>query len=132
MKKGTIKVENPSMYLGDYFLYADNPNAPTDINPGKWLLFINRDNVDKVWEEIVKAINCGLLGTSAKVSTMLNPNTVRDYLVCVYTYDYKNKLDVDRVRQQLRTMGFVHKIPYKTDVSTLSGVYGKGSSLYFE
>src|SRR5690242_7886095 len=42
---------------------------------GKWLIFVDRKNIDEVWGKIKKATEDGVLGDSSKVSTSRpNPN----------------------------------------------------------
>jgi len=57
-------------------------------------------------------------------------------VICVYTYDWTDESDVMRVRAELRNLGIVSKIPYKSDDDTLNGKYANTSnqriSKYFE
>ncbi len=150
-KKAKIKIcikeqilinSNPSTATFDYWIGSINNKSKyprhTE-NSGKWLIFIPRDKVDHIWGLIKTAIEYGLLGSAAKVSTSLeNPNS-RDknmHVICVYSYDYTDKEDVLRIRQQLRTMGIVDKIPYKPDIATREGQYNKDGkkrvSVYYE
>lgn len=103
-------------------------------NAGKWLLWINRADIDEVWDKIKKATEDGIF-LSAKVSTVKPSQLAKNpskHVICIYTYNYEDKKDVDRARNELRGMGFISKIPYKTDKTTLAGIYGKGSALYYE
>lgn len=62
----------------------------------------------------------------AKVSTARpNPNAKNpnEHVICVYTYDYRDRGDVDRIRAALRDLGITWKIPYKTDAATRAGQY---------
>jgi hypothetical protein len=93
---------------------------------GKWLIFVNPKNVDKVWAKIKKATEEGRLGDSAKVATAKpNPLAVKTgaHVICVYTYDWTDEKDVKRIREELRKLGITNKIPYKTNEDTLSGKY---------
>ena len=93
---------------------------------GKWLLFVPRDQVDEAWEKVRRALERGRLGGSAKVSTARpNPNAAdsENHVICVYTYDSDDVDDVMRIRDELRKLGFVNKIPYKTDEATVAGRY---------
>ena len=106
-------------------------------NAGKWLLFVEREKIDETWERIEAATQQGLLGIASKCSTMRdNPNACgKEMVICVYTKDYHDKKDVFRVREELRKMGFVGKLPYKTNQATREGKYsgdGKKVSLYYE
>ena len=57
-------------------------------------------------------------------------------MICVYTYDWTDEEDVRRIREVLRELGFVKKIPYKADQETRAGRYaasGEGRvSKYYE
>ena len=95
-------------------------------NPGKWLIFISKKEIDIIWKNIKGATESGLLGESSKVSTAKsNPNSSNEKqgVICVYTYDSEDKTDVMRVREELRKLGIMQKIPYKTDKKTNEGKY---------
>ena len=120
---------SPSEVHEVYWLYARNRTgnypSPTP-RSGKWLLFVPKTDIDKVWARVKEATETGRLGADAKVSTAKpNPNEVNptDGVICVYTYDSDDERDVMRVREELRALGFTNKIPYKTDEATLSGKY---------
>lgn len=79
------------------------------------------------------------LGSSAKVAAARpnpNPTNSDTKVICVYTYDWTDKEDVQRVRQELRQLGITSKIPYKADVDTYAGRYAvqgqKRISKYYE
>ncbi len=106
---------------------------------GKWLIFIDRTQVDNIWARIKRATEEGKLGDGAKVSTAkTNPNStdLSKNVICVYTYDWTDKDDVMRIREELRQIGITWKIPYKSDLDTIRGKYivkGHGRiSKYFE
>lgn len=104
---------------------------------GKWLLFVKRDDVDEVWDKIVRAVKQGRLGYLAKVSTARpNPLAHRPgkHVICVYTSDASDRDDIMRVRGELRALRFVAPIAYKPDQFTIEGRYeGSGRvATYFE
>lgn len=108
-------------------------------NSGKWLIFSNNNNIDMLWMKIKKATEKGLLGRFSKVATAKpNSNAPNSDMkvICVYTYDYKDIYDVFRIRAELRKLGIIQAIPYKTDLNTLKGKYAvKGNkriSTYYE
>jgi len=108
-------------------------------NSGKWLIYVWEQNVDLVWEKIKSATEKGLLGGASKVSTaMPSPLAPKANLkvICVYTYDFTDKEDVMRIREELRKIGVTNKIPYKSDKATITGQYSftkKGRvSIYYE
>ena len=120
---------------------------------GKWLIFISRDGVDKVWEMIERETELGNLGPSSKVSGSddyvttqyienvngvcklmygniyrINPKSKRQHVICVYTKNYTDEPDVMRVREHLRTLGFNAKMPYKSDEDTRAGKYASNGT----
>ena len=97
------------------------------------------DEVDAVWRIIAEATEAGNLGSESKVSTAMtgfdgSPPT--KHVICVYTYDWMDVEDVRRIRAELRSLGIVTRIPYKTDEDTLAGKYAetghKRISKYYE
>lgn len=132
----------PSEVSEVYWIYAVRRKGkypePT-VRSGKWLIFVERENVDEVWFKVKKAVEEGRLGDSAKVSTA-KPNPLasdpKKYVICIYTYDWTDEKDVRRIREELRKLSIVKKIPYKSDEDTLSGKYRitghKGISKYYE
>jgi hypothetical protein len=93
---------------------------------GKWLIFVDPEDVDEIWSNVKEAIEEGRLGSSAKVSTA-KPNRLagesKQKVICVYTYDWMDEVDVRKIREELRKIGITNKIPYKADEDTLSGKY---------
>ncbi len=132
----------PSQVIDVYWLVAERSigeyPAYTE-RSGKWLVFVPVEQIDDVWAKIKAATEAGLLGQSSKVATaMPNPNATNPNtkVICVYTYDWTDEVDVRRVRGQLRSVGIVAKIPYKSDDDTLAGNYAnrgnKRISKYYE
>ena len=75
------------------------------------------------------------MGISAKVSTAYrNPIQTKDYgnnhVICVYIYNWKSELELFRVRNKLKELGFTEPLCFKTDNSTLSNQYGHQSHLF--
>jgi hypothetical protein len=132
----------PSKNIKDFWILAIRKKGlypSNNRNCGKWLIFADISEIDNVWEKIKIATENGLLGGSSKVATAKpNPNasTQSKKVICVYTYDVTDKDDVMRVREELRKLGIVQKIPYKTDNATLKGQYqvkgNKNISTYYE
>ena len=133
MKKRVASLSSesvPSQITEEYWLYAERkrgqyPKATT--RSGKWLVFVPVSQVDEVWAKIRYATEDGRLGDSAKVATAKpNPNASdrSKKVICVYTYDWTDEADV-LIRDELRALGIVSKIPYKTDRDTSAGRYAR-------
>lgn len=103
------------------------------------MVFVDREEIDLLWDRVSAAVRSGVLGRSAKVSTALpNPNSrnPNKHVICVYTDDADDEVEIRRVRAELRTLGVSWKIGYKTDSATRARVYEKGGakriSIYWE
>ena len=120
----------PSRTRDRYWIDAEKPSAQWSTNSGKWLLFISTPRIDTAWRTIRSETVLGNLGVGAKVATAMK-NTLatsqRVKLICIYTYSADDLEDVRRVRQRLRELGFVKKLPYKTDAATQAGKYASQS-----
>ena len=123
------ETKKPSRVVDEYWIYAyrkegDYPE-PSD-NCGKWLVFVSDKAVDEIWEKIRTATEEGKLGLASKVATAkdspLASSSTRK-VICIYTYDWTDRKDVMRIREELRKLGITNKIPYKSDKDTLSGKY---------
>lgn len=125
----------PPMTVTDTFwVYARQKgriSAPTE-RSGKWLVFVDREKANDLWDTIARATTKGKLGSSAKCGTAReNPNAYepRRTVICVYTPDFDDTDDVMRVRGGLRDLGVTWRIPYKLDTATFEGRYAvRGSS----
>ncbi len=109
-----------SLVIYHAWIYAQRKQGsypePTERN-GKWLIFLSAQSIDRYWAKIKEAVEQGQLGEQAKVSTRspgsMPPEVRRKkeergdtrFVICVYTYDYQDREDVMRVRQQLRELG---------------------------
>ncbi|SHN34745.1 putative phosphothreonine lyase domain-containg protein [Streptomyces yunnanensis] len=99
---------------------------------GKWLWFLPVRALDAGWHLIKTAVEAGQLGPGAKVATLRNDfdgdPTRRP--VIVYTANYHNQDDVQRVLNALRSLGVRDTLAYKTDEATRRGEYGDLTSIY--
>ncbi|WP_420705738.1 putative phosphothreonine lyase domain-containg protein [Streptomyces sp. NRRL F-5630] len=50
--------------------------------------------------------------------------------ICIYTQDWRDIEDVQRVLTALRALGIADVLLYKTDSDTLNGHYGTGASTF--
>ena len=98
---------------------AQNYNVLT----GKWLVFVSSDEVDDLWERVVKSTLSGTLGVSAKVSGRDKEDVPSMHVISVYNADYRSLADVYRVRDELRRLGVERRIAYKPDVYSHCRIY---------
>ena len=94
---------------------------------GKWLVFVGSHNLSRIWNKIKIAVEKGKLGSLAKTSRAEHQSSSNG-VICVYTYDWKDRQDVQRIREELRKLGIIRKISYKTDEDTVRGIYRANSS----
>lgn len=118
------KNKMPSRCKKISWIYAINQmnNYHSDtIRSGKYLLFVGTDNIDLIWSQIKEATINGLLGDSSKVSTYLQRKQKhsQQYVICIYTYDCDDLIDLQRIENNLNYLGFNH-LPYKTNKETLN------------
>ena len=104
---------------------------------GKWLIFVGSHNLSRIWNKIKIAVEEGRLGGLAKASRHgSRVQSSVNGVICVYTYDWNDHQDVERIREELRKIGIIRKISYKTDEDTERGVYSVNSaekiSKYYE
>lgn len=113
-----------------HWLYAKNDKYPSPDSEklGKWMLFVDKDHINPVWEKIKMAIASGELWRS-NVSTTSDEPGKTTHAIMIYTVDYSDLNDVIRVLNYLESSGI--KSPqsiskYKTDQQTRAGVYRGG------
>lgn len=97
------------------------------------MIFPPRHLVDVEWRTVRQATEGGRLGPEAKVATRFaNPLARgRDVQpIMVYTRDWRDQADVQRVISALRELGITGKAFYKRDEDTREGRYGDGVSIY--
>jgi hypothetical protein len=95
---------------------------------GKWLVYVERPNVDEVWAKVARLVEACELGPSAKVSTA-RPNSNSDgppdrHLICVYAEDWRDTADLARILAALRRAGLAQGAThFKRDRETWIGAY---------
>ena len=121
--------QDPSKTTDVYWIYAERKVGKyPELTPcrGKWLIFVNPRRLDSVWRKIKYATENGKLGYESKTATA-KPNSLagksRQKVVCVYTYDWTDEEDVKRVRYELKNLGIIWEIPYKTYQDTSDRKY---------
>lgn len=79
----------------------------TGCTTGKWMLFVAREDVDYVWGKVAQGTAEDELGVAAKVAAAAGGEEGRERLICVYTRDFEDKVDVGRVLRGLKGMGLL-------------------------
>jgi hypothetical protein len=121
----------PSKTTQMYWIVQDAPGsvpeAIEDENAGKWLIFQEPGLVDESWKKVRNATVALNLGISAKVSTSKPNPESRDNrkVIYIYTKNWADEMDVMRVRENLRALGFTERIGYKRNIETFAGEYAK-------
>ncbi len=113
----------PSQNHDEYWIYTyfqsyQFKQPKHERESGKWLIFDHISEIDDTWKKVEVATIKGLLGPSAKVATAKpNPNAFDPMtkVICVYTEDFNDKLDVDRIAKAIRSLGIENKLIYKLD-----------------
>jgi DNA-binding transcriptional LysR family regulator len=125
--EGVVPTKTTQMYWIVEDAPSAAPNAVDDELAGKWLVFLPAEEVDAAWRRIRDATAAGELGISAKVSTAKpNPGARDDrYVIYVYTADWRDEVEVMRVREALRALGVEDRIGYKRNLETFRGEYSK-------
>ncbi|MEZ3164803.1 putative phosphothreonine lyase domain-containing protein [Halorubrum sp. RMP-47] len=104
---------------------ADPLALETTYLSGKWLAERPPETVDDIWEAVVEDVAAGQFW-DAKVTTAAGREAFgeTDHAVLVFTPNYFDHEDVDRVRRRLREgHGVTEPIRYRPDVYTLDGVH---------
>jgi len=125
--EGVIPSKTTQMYWIVQDAPGSAPEAIEDEHAGKWLIFKDPETADDAWKKVRDATVALELGISAKVSTAKpNPDS-RDSrrVIYVYTKDWADEVDVMRVRENLRNLGFVDRIGYKRNIETFAGEYAQ-------
>ncbi|WP_292370570.1 putative phosphothreonine lyase domain-containg protein [Methanoregula sp. UBA64] len=125
--EGVVPSRTTQMYWIVQDAPGSAPEAIEDEHAGKWLIFQEPDAADDAWKKVRDATVSLSLGISAKVSTAKpNPDS-RDNrrVIYVYTKDWADEADVMRVREHLKSLGFVDRIGYKRNLETFAGEYAQ-------
>ncbi|MDZ5810315.1 DUF1917 domain-containing protein [Halorubrum sp. AD140] len=104
---------------------ADRLALETTYLSGKWLVERPAEAVDDLWEAVAEDVEAGRFW-DAKVSTRAGCEAFgeTEHAVLVFTPNYFDRSDVDRVRRRLREAhGVTEEVRYRPDVYTLVGVH---------
>jgi hypothetical protein len=125
--EGVIPGRTTQMYWIVQDAPDSRPDAIEDELAGKWLIFLPADQVDEAWVVVRDATVADELGISTKVSTAKENPESRDNkkVIYVYTKDWRDEVDVMRVRERLRELGFIDRIGYKRNIETFRGEYSQ-------
>ena len=89
----------------------------TSLTSGKWMLFPSDEDYPRCWRLVVEGTVEGRLGILSKAATPSDNDPVN--LICVYTFDFTDMDDVQRVLEALVDLGLCRKggspIYYKCD-----------------
>ncbi len=133
---GLPSQEERSIWIHAFRKVGDYPED-TEFS-GKWLVWLHTGMINQFWQKIKDAVEQGRLGNEVKVTTArgarashIGPgykSTNEDlrgkfHVICVYTYDYTDIIDVMGIRQVLRDLGIKREIKYKADEDTMAGRY---------
>ena len=94
----------------------------TGVTSGKWMLFPVPQQVDEVWAEVVRGTVEGELGCAAKVAADKGKGESAARLICIYTEDFDDEVDVKRCLQALVDRGLVGS---KGAIEETRGIYYK-------
>ena len=103
------------------------------VTSGKWMLFPQPQDVNRVWSLVAQATVEGELGHAAKVATD-DGSGDRARLICAYNEDYANEAEVRKTLECLVRMGLVERpgpaktnrgIYYKADAFTWLDIFSK-------
>jgi hypothetical protein len=84
--EGVIPSKTTKMYWIVQDASDSPPEAIEDEKAGKWLIFLEPDQVDVSWEKVRDATVEGALGISTKVSTAKPNPESRDNMKVIYVY----------------------------------------------
>lgn len=104
---------------------ADRLALETTYLSGKWLVERSPETVNDLWEAVVEDVAAERFW-DAKVTTRAGREAFdeTDHAVLVFTPNYFDRDDVERVRRRLgETHGVSEEIRYRPDVYTLDGVH---------
>ena len=76
-----------------------------NVTCGKWMLFPMPAEVNSVWRVVAKATLDGKLGCGAKVATDDGNSARSERLICVYTDDFSDQTDIERVVLEMKNLG---------------------------
>ncbi|KAK3753410.1 hypothetical protein QZH41_002534 [Actinostola sp. cb2023] len=82
------------------------------------------EQIDDLWFTVAKAVVANKLGQAAKVSPKKPDMT---HVICIYSEDFTDEIDVQRVEKGLRDAGIQVAMKYKPDIYTTLGIYSRNT-----
>ncbi len=116
------KSDLPSKDLSQNWMQVNLETFYSSGVSGKFCLFHDSETVDTQWKLVSEAVLAGKLGPCTKVSTKTGKRNFPTHVICVYTKDYNNSEDINRIREALRELGYTDPLPYKADQDTKNGI----------
>lgn len=121
------RTENEGYLRGiDYAAIHAFTRHKDDLTPlfGKWLVYVDEEIVDSVWNKFSRDIENGKLPYRAKISTRKENPFLPDkpkskHLICIYTPNFLWRENLREVRLVLRDYGFREKLHYRPDIITI-------------
>lgn len=93
---------------------------------GKWMLFPSSTELPRYWRVVAEATSEGKLGPVSKAATYDPYDGKDETLICAYTYDFTDIVDVRRVLDELVELDLCRRdgkgIFYKCDAYTYMGI----------
>jgi hypothetical protein len=71
------------------------------------MIFCSPEDVNDVWEAVAKATANNELGIAAKVAPRQDNDPKKERVVVIYTVDFSDKKDAERVLRKLRELRLV-------------------------
>lgn len=108
----------------------DYPGAFHAENSGKWVVFINPEHVDAIWELLKQEIKKGTLWHVKASHSNEEPGK---YVVLISVPNYEDFNAISNTYKVLLTIGMVQKrqvIKFKSDEQTLKGEYAQDAYLF--
>lgn len=124
--------DQPTKNKYQYWIQCAAPSTKSFMSnekTGKWLITLNNEQIDEAWNKVKQG--CANEDfVLAKSSTQRNADRYGSHLICVYTNDWSNIEDVNRVRKSLYDLGFTEPLKYKRDIETINRVYDTDKEFY--
>jgi hypothetical protein len=100
---------------------------------GKWQVTGSADRIEELWPDLVADAEAGVIWAVKAMTTygFEELSMYDDYILTVYTPNYFERHDVDRVREHLRDAHDVtHDLYYKPDIYTTKGIVAESAESF--